>query len=166
MNPAVDESDAAVGGGGDFGAMGDEDHGGFLLAGEPGDEVDDGGTGSGVEVASGFVGQQDRGLMDEGAGEGGALHLAAGELMRAVVGAIGESDGGEEFAGSLPAEGIGPAGEQEGEEDVFLDGQRGEEVKELEHKTDLEASKGGEFGIVERVEGVSLEVGLTGRGGI
>ena len=59
MNPAVDESDAAVGGGGDLGAMGDEDHGGFLLAGEPGDEVDDGGTGSGVEVAGGFVGQQD-----------------------------------------------------------------------------------------------------------
>jgi len=89
MDPAIDEGDAAVGGGGNFGAVGDEDDGGFLLAGEPSDEFDDGGAGGGVEVARRFIGEENGGLMNEGAGEGGALKLAAGELVGSMMGSVG-----------------------------------------------------------------------------
>jgi hypothetical protein len=95
MDPAIDEGDAAVGGGGNFGAVGDEDDGGFLLAGELGDEFDDGGAGGGVEVARRFIGEENGGLMNEGAGEGGALKLAAGELVGSMMGSVGQSDGGQ-----------------------------------------------------------------------
>lgn len=88
MDPAIDQSDAAVGGGGNFLAVGDEDDGGFLLAGKPGDEFDDGGAGGRVEIARGFIGEKNGGLMNEGPGEGGALKLAAGELVRSMMGAV------------------------------------------------------------------------------
>ena len=88
--------------------MGDEKDGGFLFASEVSDELDDGVTGSGVEIAGGFVGEKDRRLVNEGAGDGGALKLSARELVGAVVGAIGELDGGEEVAGAGTGEGIDP----------------------------------------------------------
>ena len=100
--------DLAIGGGGNRLAVGDEKDGGFLFASEAGDEFDDGVTGGGVEIAGGFVGEKNRGLVDEGAGDGGALKLSAGELVGAVVGAIGELDGSEEVAGAGTGEGIDP----------------------------------------------------------
>ena len=89
LDAAVDELDLAIGGGGNRLAVGDEDDGGFFFASEAGNEFDDGVTGGGVEIAGGFVGEKDGGLVDEGAGDGGALKLSARELVRAVVGAIG-----------------------------------------------------------------------------
>ena len=95
MDPAIDQGDTSVGSGSDFRAMSDQDDGGFLLAGEPGDEFDDGGAGGGVEVARRFIGEENGGLMNEGAGEGGALKLAAGELVGSMMGSVGQSDGGQ-----------------------------------------------------------------------
>ena len=108
LDAAIDELDLAIGGGGNRLAVGDEKDGGFLFASEAGDEFDDGVTGGGVEIAGGFVGEKNRGLVDEGAGDGGALKLSAGELVGAVVGAIGELDGSEEVAGAGTGEGIDP----------------------------------------------------------
>ena len=45
-----------------------------------------------VEVAGGLVGDQQPGVGDDGAGDGDALFLAPGELGRAVVRAVGETD--------------------------------------------------------------------------
>ena len=89
MNASVDEADAAIGGGGDIDAVGDQDHGGLFPAGEGGEEIDHGGAGSGVEIAGGLVGEEDGRAVDESAGEGGALHLAAGELMGSVKAPVG-----------------------------------------------------------------------------
>ena len=108
LDATIDELDLAIGGGGNRLAVGDEKDGGFLFASEAGDEFDDGVTGGGVEIAGGFVGEKNRRLVDEGAGDGGALKLSAGELVGAVVGAIGELDGGEEVAGAGTGEGIDP----------------------------------------------------------
>ena len=108
LDATIDELDLAIGGGGNRLAVGDEKDGGFLFASEAGDEFDDGVTGGGVEIAGGFIGEKNRGLVDEGAGDGGALKLSAGELVGAVVGAIGELDGGEEVAGAGTGEGIDP----------------------------------------------------------
>ena len=166
MDPAIDEGDAAVGGGGNFGAVGDEDDGGFLLAGEPGDEFDDGGAGGGVEVARRFIGKENGGLMNEGAGEGGALKLAAGELVGSMMGPVGESDGGQQFLGTLAGLSVDSAGKEEGEKNVFLDGEGGKEMKKLENKSDFKTSEGGEFGVIQGMEGVAFEVSLAGGGGV
>ncbi len=40
----------------------------------------------GVEVAGGFVGEDQGGLAHDGAGDGGALLLSAGQLVRVVAG--------------------------------------------------------------------------------
>ena len=58
-------------------------------------------AGFGVEVAGGFVGEDDGGLVDEGAGDGDALALTAGELVGLVVHAGLEADGGEGSFGAL-----------------------------------------------------------------
>ena len=108
LDATIDELDLAIGGGGNRLAVGDEKDGGFLFASEASDELDDGVTGGGVEIAGGFVGEKNRRLVDEGAGDGGALKLSAGELVGAMVGAIGELDGGEEVAGAGTGEGIDP----------------------------------------------------------
>ena len=108
LDATIDELDLAIGGGGNRLTMGDKKDGGFFFASEASDEFDDGVTGGGVEIASGFVGEKNRRLVDEGTGDGGALKLSAGELVGAVVGAIGELDGGEEVAGAGTGEGIDP----------------------------------------------------------
>ena len=85
MDSTVDERDAAVGFGGDFFAVGNENDSCFFAAGELSNEIDDHGAGGGVEISGGFVGEKDGGLVDQGTGEGGALELASGKLMRPVM---------------------------------------------------------------------------------
>ena len=62
----------------------------------------------GVEVGEGFVQQQEAGLVDHAAGEGDALHLAAGEGGDGAVGVLGE---GDEFQGLGDHSGLVGAGE-------------------------------------------------------
>jgi hypothetical protein len=143
VDATVDEGDPAIGGSGNFFAVGDENNGGFFFSGELGDEIDDHGAGGGVEIAGGFVGEKDRGLVDEGTSEGGSLELSAGKLVGAMVGAVGELDGFKEIVGSVPSRGVHTSGEEEGEENVFLDRKGGEEVEELENEADSEAAKCG-----------------------
>jgi len=108
LDASIDELDLAIGGGSNRLAVGDEEDGGFFFASETSDEFDDGVTRGGVEIAGGFVGEKNRRLVDEGAGDGGALKLSARKLVGAMVGAIGELDGGEEVAGAGTGEGIDP----------------------------------------------------------
>ena len=92
------EDDAAIGFGGDLGIVGDEDEGGAGALVVLKQEVENHAAVGGVEVAGGLVGHDDGRLDDEGAGDGDALLLAAGELDGVVVHALGEADGGEELA--------------------------------------------------------------------
>jgi hypothetical protein len=68
--------------------VGNKDHGGLFPAGEGGKQFDHSSAGSGIEIPGGFVSQEYRRAMDEGAGEGGPLQLAAGKLVRAMVAAV------------------------------------------------------------------------------
>src|SRR5688500_6236068 len=45
-----------------------------------------------IEIAGGFVGDDQRRLMDQRAGNGGALHLAAGYLLREMMQPVGDAD--------------------------------------------------------------------------
>ncbi len=55
------------------------------------DEGEDCLGGAFVEVAGGFVGEEDLGLGDQGAGEADALLLASAELAGLMLGAFGEA---------------------------------------------------------------------------
>ena len=54
----------------------------------------------GVEVGEGFVEEQDLGFQDDGAGDGDALLLAAGEFAGQAVFEAGEADEAEFFGGA------------------------------------------------------------------
>ena len=73
--------------------MGDDDDG-VAFAVELFEKGEDFDAGFGVEISGGFVGQNNRGVVDQGAGDGDALFLAAGELVGAVAHALAEPDAG------------------------------------------------------------------------
>ena len=75
----------------------DDNEGDSVVAVEDEEEVGDGVGGSGIERAGGFIGEDEFGAVDEGAGDGGAEFFAAGELPRKVVEAAGETDAFKEF---------------------------------------------------------------------
>ena len=104
--------------------------------------------------------------MDERAGEGGALHLAAGELVGSVKAAVGQADGFKKVPGSVFAQRVRPAREQEGKKDIFFHGEGGEEVEELEDEADLELAQAGEGVVVHGVEREAVDVHLAGAGGV
>ena len=69
----------------DFGVVRDEHDGDALLCIETLEHLEDFHRRDGIEVAGGFIGKQDIRTVDEGAGDGDALLLAARELRRGVV---------------------------------------------------------------------------------
>jgi hypothetical protein len=85
VDAAVDEGDPAISGSGNFFAVGDKYDSCFFAAGELRDQIDNHGAGGGVEIAGGFVGEKDGGLVDQGTCECGPLELASGKLMRPVM---------------------------------------------------------------------------------
>ena len=86
---AVAHVDDAVAARADAGIVGDDDEGLALLRVELLHEAHDLVGGLRVERAGRLVGPDDRRVVDERAGDGDALALAAGELRRAVVRPVG-----------------------------------------------------------------------------
>ena len=87
----------------------------------------------GVEVGEGLVEQEEVRVDGEGAGEGDALLLAAGELGGASAGVIGHPDDVEEFAGPLVSLSPSLASHLEAESDVLEDAHVRPEGVVLEH---------------------------------
>ena len=143
--------------------MGDHDHCRALFAIEGEDEVEDGAAGGAIEIAGGFVGEEDGRAEGKGAGEGDALLFAAGELDGVVIEAAGEADAVEEFAGAGAAAGIA-AGEFHGEEHVFFGGEGGEEMVGLEDEADFAAAELGHGVFAEVRDVFAIEDDLTGGG--
>jgi hypothetical protein len=77
----------------DVGLVRDHHDGDAALLVELGEQEHDLALLRGVEVAGGLVGEDERRLGDDGAGDRDALLLSAGELARGVVLAAGEADG-------------------------------------------------------------------------
>ncbi len=134
---------------GDRVVVGDDDEAVGALLVELEEEVDDLAAGGGIEVAGRFVGEEEGGVVAEGAGDGDALLLAAGEFGGAMVLARSEADLVEEAGADG---GIAAAGELGGELDVFEGGEFGEEVVGLEDEADGEVAPGGEGGAVPGVD--------------
>ena len=93
---SVDDRDPALRARGDGGIVRDEDDG-LAAGGQLFEDADDVAAGLLVEVAGRLVGQDQRRVVDERAGDGHALALAAGELVRAMLGAVVEADAIERF---------------------------------------------------------------------
>ena len=77
---------------GDVALVRDEQHRDAALAVQPLEDAHDLDAGARVEVAGRLVGQQDRRLRHERAGDRDALLLPARELVRVVIGAVGQPD--------------------------------------------------------------------------
>src|SRR3569833_297957 len=99
---AVADVNDAVGVLGDVGLVSDEDDG-VAFGLELIEERHDLHAGLGVEVAGGFVRQDDGRAVDQRAGDGYALALTTGELIGLVVHAGLEADIGQGLLGSFTA---------------------------------------------------------------
>ena len=103
-----------------------------------------------VQVAGRLVGEHDRGPVDQRAGDGDALLLAAGQLRRPVRQPVAEADGGDQRVVPLLV-GLA-AGERERQHDVLLGRQHRHEVEGLEDEAEPVAPQAREALVVERGE--------------
>ncbi len=93
---------------------------------------------AGVEVAGRLVGEQDARAAGEGAGDGNALLLAAGKLVRQMPAAVAHADPLECLRRAALALGRRHvAAISKRQLDVLEDGEIADEVEALEDKTDL-----------------------------
>ena len=84
--------DPARGGAGDFLAVGDDYHGGNALRSNLFEDVDDDAGVAAVEVASGLIGEEEFGPMDQCPGDRGPLQFAAAKLMREMLTPLSHAD--------------------------------------------------------------------------
>ena len=125
------------------------------------EQFEDAGSVVRVQVSGGLVGQEEGGAVDQGAGNGGALHFAPAHLVGEGAGAGGQADEVEHLRGA----GAGLAGflaaEKEGEFGV-LDGRHGgKEIEKLEDNAESFAAVGGEGGVIGSVEGKPIDRDLA-----
>ena len=112
------------------------DHDDQAVLGDLLEQVHDLDGGGGVQGAGGLVGEQDLGVVDEGAGDGHALHLAARQLAGALVQVPAEAHALEGLRRAATALGAAHARERERELDVGQDGLVRDKVVALEHEAD------------------------------
>ena len=115
--------------------VGDDDDGGAGAV-DPVEHLHDPDRGARVEVAGRLVGEQQRRMVDEGAGDREPLLLAAGELVGEVRDLVGEADEAERV-GDLPADlRARGADHLEGVGDVVVDVPAREQLEVLEDGAD------------------------------
>ena len=122
----------------------------------------------GVEVASGLVGENDGGTVDQGAGDSDALLLAAGEFVRAMV----EAPLNAKHLGKVVEKGLvqislggcSKRGDVMGDFDVVHRGEGGEKVKALKDEADLRPAHPGALGIGEFGKVSSINENRASRG--
>ena len=133
---SVEEVDDAVGVTGITLRVGDHHDGGALLV-QLGEQIHHLLAILGVEVAGGLVGEDELGVGHHGTGDGHALLLSARELLREVLGPMG--DGHPLHHGGDPLLALRRADVQVAQRqfDVLIDVQFVDEVEALEHEADV-----------------------------
>src|SRR5581483_4342371 len=111
-----------------------------------------------VEVARRLVGEHDRRAMDDRARDGGALQLAAGELRRERPALLLQPDRVQRIGDAALDLGARHALEDERQRDVVGDPHRGQQVEELEHRTDALAAQPRERIVVERARRPAVDL--------
>ncbi len=133
----VDQADGARGARHDGGIVRGEEERRPALHVHPRQEVDDRGGGARVQVRGGLVGQDGQRLVDERAGQGDPLPLAAGELVRAVPHAVVEPHRRQRRLRPPLAVGAGDPVDPERILHVLERGEHRQEVEGLEHEAQL-----------------------------
>ena len=102
-----------------------------------------------VQGTGRLVCQHDLGVVDQGAGDGHALHLPARKLARALVNVLAQADFLQRLARTLAALGMPHARERERQLHVFQNGLMRNEVIALEHKADAVVAIGVPIAVAE-----------------
>ena len=118
--------------------------------------------GAGIERAGRLVGQQQTGVRDDRAGNGRALLLAAGDLIRIFFQQLRDAE--------LRRDGLEPcaklalrhAREHERQIDVVLDREGVEQVELLKDEAEIVAAEGGAVGLADGREVFAVEQHLAG----
>ena len=137
------------------------DHDDETVACDLGEQVHDLHAGLGVEGAGGLVGEQDFRVVDEGAGDGDALHLAARELAGLFVDVIGQSDGGEGLFRATAALVARDARKRERELDVGEHCLVRDEVVALEDEADAVVAVGVPVAVLVAFRGDAVDDEIT-----
>ena len=99
FDPAGRHADDAIGVGDQVEVVRHHDDSQPVVAVQVAEQLDDLAAGVGVEVAGRLVGEQDARPVDQGPGDGGPLHLAAGQLARLVLEPVAQADALEQLGG-------------------------------------------------------------------
>lgn len=99
----------------------------------------------GVEAARRLVGQHYGRAVDEGAGYGHSLLLAAGQFAGLVRGAVGKTHQIQHVEGGRLGLLLAAAGNEGGNHDVLQRGELGQQLVELEDEADAAVAEGREF---------------------
>src|SRR5260370_10605076 len=121
----------------------DDGHAGIFL--DFAKRREDGFASGAVEIACGFIGEENFGTIDERAGDGGARLLPAGKLARAMTAALAEADTREGFANARGAVTAVDLGKAERELHIFLEGHARKEIEGLKNHADSLAAVAREF---------------------
>lgn len=100
-------------------------------------------AGRAVERTGWLIGEDDAPGADDRACDRDPLLLAAGEVIRIVIGAIGQVNGTEGVQGGGPRLALLSAIEFEGECNILDRGEGGDQVEVLKHEAEGAAAQGG-----------------------
>src|ERR1051325_2868541 len=123
-------------------------------------------AGFGIEVACRLVGQEDGGIVDQRAGDGNALALAAGKFVGFVMDAVGQPDAGERVEGDLPAAIGRQAGIDQRELDIAQRVRARQQVERLKDEADFLIANLGEVVVIHLADLNAVEFVLAGSGRI
>src|SRR6266567_1595764 len=159
---AVAQPDGAARVVGHVGVVGDQDEG-FALRVECVEELHDLGPGRGVEVAGGFVREDNERVIDQRAGDGHALLLAAGKLEGLVVEPILQTHARGQTPGEVAALVLGAALVIERDLDVLHHGELLNEIVGLKNETESGPAHGGEQIVIHLRDILAAEPVAAGR---
>src|ERR1035437_8673027 len=163
FNMAVTQTDGAAGAFAHTGIMGDENQG-FALGIQFIENFHNLHAGGGIEIAGGFIGQDDERIVDQRAGNGHALLLAAGKFKGFVIDPIRESDARGKFAGAFPAFVFGTILVVERDFDVLHHRKLLDEIVRLENETKPRSTNSGEGVVIHARHILATEQIVAGRG--
>ncbi len=152
--------------GGQFEGVGDHHQGDGLLAVQFDQELAEVQGRSVVQSASGFIGQQEFGLVNQSPNHGHALAFAPGELAGAMRQTGRKADAIQELARAVLGA-IGRGGFAKGQgrkQNIFKDRALSKEVMGLKDKADTLIAHGCELDVVEAANVLAIEIDLPARG--
>jgi hypothetical protein len=119
-----------------------------------------------VEVTGRFVGEQNRRIHRQGAGDGDALPFAARQFVGEVRQPMIELDEGQQFTGARVHFGARPASQVQRQADVFERCQSWQQVEELEDESDFVAPDASQGIVREATEPFAVDDHVSGCGAV